>query len=230
MKLIATRIPTPFDKKAFELYEKEFNKGEPGLILFPDGSIEESKLGGVYELSGKYNIGIIGTVKEGNHQKIVAFSNNRMNFGPISYPDEFVPNLKHLNPPIEQLITENGALTKYYKEDKPLRLKVGNKEFNSLIRICSDLALPYLGKDIADLLLIPSEIEHPSGWFYQHINDLKKNLTNDAKIMYSPLATAQTFPGLKHGSAFMNTPMGIYDIHLNQLGEIKGDYSVLNIK
>jgi hypothetical protein len=230
MKLIATKISTPFEKEAFELYEAEFSNREQGFVLFPEGSIEYESLSEVYILANKYKIGVIGTVKEHTYQRAVAISNNKLNIGPISYSGESLPNMNYMHHSVEELIAPNGEIAKFYKEDQLLNFKVGSKEFNSIVRICSDIALPYARKDIANLLLIPSAIEHPSGWFNQQVSRFKNNLTKDAKIIYSPSEMQPTVPKSKHTSVFDNIQIGIYDIHLNQLGKVKENYVVLDIK
>lgn len=219
MKIIATRIPNPLDEKAARLFEEEFGKGETGIVLFPEASIEFNKTSEAYTLAKKYNIGIIGTVINNNTQTSIILSKDDLKFGPINYRGEFIPPISN-SAPLENLLS-NGALADFYFNDKLLNFRAGNREFKSILRICSDIGLPYVGNNIANLMLIPSALEHPTNWFDKTISRFIRNLTNDAKIVYSPLTTQKNN---------VNKQMGIYDIHLNQVGKIKGDYAVLDIK
>ena len=167
MKIIATRIPSPFDEKATKLFEEEFGKKDTGVVLFPEESIEFDKTSEVYALAKNYNIGIIGTVKHKNAQTSILLSKNELKFGPINYRGEYIPPIGS-NVPLENLLS-NGALAEFYFNDKLLNFRIGNREFKSILRICSDIGLPYAGNDIADLMLIPSAIEHPSEWFNRNI-------------------------------------------------------------
>ena len=224
MKIITTSIQNPLEERALALYSREFDKKLEGFVLFPEDSININNLDDLFRVSNEYNIGIAGTLKESNYQKFVVISDNFLKTGISSYTGKFVPNINNVDFSDKLNNHENNMLMDFYKNDKLLDFKVGNNNIKSIVRICSDLALPYINNDVADFLLIPSEIEHPFDWFAQKVDFFKKNLDSNSKILYAP--SEQNIYSRVHKDKFQH--IGIYDVNFKQLGEVKKDYVVLD--
>ncbi|MCC7574169.1 hypothetical protein KO361_01095 [Candidatus Woesearchaeota archaeon] len=218
MKVVATNIPSPFDKAALNMYAEEFSLGINGLVVFPENSFNEQDLEKLFELSNHYDVGLVGTLREQNYQKVICVSNQSLSVGSSSYTGYFIPRIDS-----DSLLITNldKALFDFYSDDKLLNFCIGDKSFSAITRICSDIGLPYLHDDVCDFLIVPSEIEHPKDWFKKNIGLFSNNFKDDSLIIYSPLKTNDF-----NDCNFRE--VGIYNSELKNLGVQKKDYAVFD--
>ncbi|NQU97907.1 hypothetical protein HQ533_00420 [Candidatus Woesearchaeota archaeon] len=222
MKLVATSIENPLEERALSLYDVEFReKGDSGLVLFPEGSFDDLiNLEKVVSLSDVYGITIVGTKDVNGHQQAVILRNGEEIPAQIAYPDVVLPGIFADQIPVPKT-TSKEELT-FFEQDKFYDVSSNGTSVSAFIRICSDISVSFTKFGKANLLLVPSAIQHPDFFFKMSMKNLLQSLQSDGKIIYSPSPTDKILRETLQS-------VGVYDTDLRQVGEnvVERDYVVL---